>query len=172
MRRLAVLLLLLAGCEDNEHPFGDTWSMSCGAEGAPPMMASFNTPTRLDDSGNRREYLGRVDVSGPAMNFTWLWDVTVDLKEGAAETQSLTLVPTPDEYVASGELKTLTLDVRTYSEADDTQSAHMEGDARGPLVMDQFDDCDLCPDCSTLTVLPAGGGAAFLVLALMRRRRR
>ena len=43
MKKLLLPLLLTwaAGCEDNEHPFGDSWATSCTAEGMPTLDVSF-----------------------------------------------------------------------------------------------------------------------------------
>lgn len=173
-------LLGLCACEDNEHPFGDAWGMSCFAEGAPGMTAYFLDPKHLDDGGNRREYLGRVEVAATDFPDVWLWQIEVDLAESTAQTVAMEHVAVPEDYV-TGEpfFQHLGLQVETYVEAPDTTSAEMTGtcrygDARGDLYMSQSDDCDLCIDCDTggTPASAAGIGAALLLLLGRRSRAR
>lgn len=173
----ASVLAILGACEDNEYPFDDAWYGECLAEGAPVMTAVFERSGHLDDFGNRREYLGRVEVAGPDFPDVWLWQVEIDLRDDAAATVLLEHLPVPDEYV-DGEpwFEPIDLDVATYRESDDTTSATMTGecaygDATGDLVMTQSDDCDLCFDCDTGGA-PASLGPLAPLLALLVRRAR
>lgn len=174
---VGAVLVVLAGCEDNEHPFGDSWSIACESPDAPTMTAVFTEPRRLDDVGKRREYLGRVEVAGPDFPDVWLWQVEVDLRDRSAATVALEHVPVPDEYV-TGEpgFRDLDLDVRTYEEHADTTAAFMTGECAwgegsGDLRLDQADDCDLCFDCDTGGSPTTAGAFAPLLLLLLRRRR-
>ena len=85
-------------------------------------------------------------------------------------------MPIPDAYTT--ELQELTLDVATFVEAEDTQSATMTGicgwgSAQGQLTMTQTDDCDICEDinCSTLSFTPVLGVLGWGGVLLLRRRR-
>ncbi|MFT7520870.1 MAG: hypothetical protein ACI9MC_003021 [Kiritimatiellia bacterium] len=177
---LLALLLLCSGCEDNEHPFEDSWSMSCSAEGAPSMTARFNKDNHVDDGGRKREYVGRVDIELPnGLQDVWIWQVKVNLVRETAETVELVRVPIPEAYVDEYDLQTLTLEPDTFVEVDDTTSADMTGtcsygDVSGVLTMRQSDDCDVCDaiDCSTLGLLPGGLVLLPVVLGYRRRKRR
>ena len=165
----AALLAVLAGCEDNEHPFEDAWAVGCATETAPAMTAWFTDPRALDDGGNRREYIGRVEVPVGDVADVWVWQLEVNLRERTAETVALEHVPLPESYAA--DFRPLQLDVASYMEAADTTSATMGGtcswgEETGDLVAYQNDDCDLCIDCDTGGT-PASLAALLAVLALM-----
>lgn len=173
---VAVFLAVFCACEDNEHPFGDSWSTSCAIDNQPTIVAYFTDPSRIDDAGDRREYLGRVEVGGVDFPDVWLWNVEVHLRDQTAQTLALDRVPTPHAYLGAGGFEDLGLDVHTYAEAADTTSATMTGvctygDQQGALTMNQYDDCDLCASCDTGRV-PAGAGAWVPLLGLLLVRRR
>lgn len=180
MTRLAFvagLLWTLCACEDNEHPFGDSWSVSCPVEGMPPATAFFQEPRRLDDSGGRREYLGFVTMDFDGVQDAYIWQVAVDLGENAAETVAFEHVPIPEAYLApEGPFAPLRLDVVTFEEDAETTTATMTGTCTydgvdADLEMGQRDDCDLCFTCNTTRTPPPGWLATAALLALTRRSR-
>jgi len=181
VRLLGLILLsglgLLAGCEDNEHPFGDTWSVSCTAQDAPALAVAFQRDGHLDDGGRKRSYLGRVRMDLEAgVTHYWIWQVDVNVRDDTAQTVALEPVPIPDDYV--DDLKELRLEVDTFFENEETTGATMSGicawgESTGNLTLQQSDDCDVCDaiECSTLSGAPVLGLAAWGGLLLWRRRR-
>lgn len=183
MRRLvaaALGLAALVGCEDNEYPFEDAWSIACPVPDAPPMVAHFRDRKAVDNGGARRAYRGWVEVSsrdGTPFPDVWIWQVAIDLRDGTAETTSLDRVPTPDGYDEPPDgFRPIELFAETYEEAEDETNATMTGTCtwggeEAAMQAFQSDDCDLCFDCAHGGPAPwAAIGVAGLLAGRRRRR--
>jgi hypothetical protein len=178
---LALGLLGLAACEHDEHPFEIGWSVTCAAEGAPPLSAAFSKDFWEDDQGRRREYVGelRAHLDAEELWDSYRWLVAVDLREGTAESVELVHTPIPDDFADAFGLEPLSVTLQTYEEDPEGSWAQMTGTcawggATGALTMRQSDDCDACLECSTLGLIPPGLVAlipVWLGLAARRRRR-
>ena len=179
MRIAALVLaaLALAGCEHDEHPFEVAWSASCAVEGMPPLDVVFDKALWLDDSGNRRQYVGeaRLNLDNELFD-SWLITVEVNLKDETAQTLDLVHVPIPPSFTDAYDLKTLDLQLETYFEDEEGTMAEMTGTCAwgsegGALFMSMADDCDTCITCASLgPVLP--GLVVFVPVLLGLRRRK
>jgi hypothetical protein len=169
MIRAMLMGLLLAACEDNEHPFEDAWSVSCTVPDFPVSTVAFTEPRALDDSGRIRAYQGYAQASTFR---AWIWEVEIDVRAGTAETTSLDMVPSR----AHQDQLPIELNVETYTENEETTAATMTGtcqlgDTPGDLVLQQTDNCDLCPDCSVVGVVPSFTLVIVGLLGLRRYQR-
>ncbi|TNE85079.1 MAG: hypothetical protein EP330_27130 [Deltaproteobacteria bacterium] len=174
---VAVTLTVLLGCEHDEHPFEIPWTGSCTALDNPSVIARFSKDFWEDDAGNRRRYLGEVQVPLEADLFdSWMWEVRVNLRDETAETLDLVHVPIHEDFAAAYGLQDLGMDPATYAEDPNGAFAEMTGTCSwggrsGELFLRQNDDCDACIECSTVGGLPSWW-PLWPVLWLVQRRTR
>jgi hypothetical protein len=175
---IAAGLALLVACEHDEQPFENiVWGGQCSA--APRTFeVAFRAEDRVDESGQRRTYLGHVllVVDGTGLEDHYLWQIRVD-DDGGAETEWMQRAPIPDEIAEAWDLRPLALSARTFVDRGD--SAEVTGTCTwdgqpGDLTLWMTDDCDACIDCATVGSPRGGALGAMLaaVAALVSRSRR